>query len=194
MRLMSSTDKKEIHFYENYGQENVKLNFYPDITKNICNENIEFNNAQDNSETNFYENDGQEHDIPYSSPGKAEIHFYENDGDEHVLPSPATDTAEDAFYENVRANNVPHSSSTDKTETHYDDTKVDEKLNSACEDNLTPSSPDNTDIHCAENYSEENVKLKYVEIDFTKTDNDFHRSNIDLPQNEAEYINLSLKQ
>ncbi|CAG2188166.1 unnamed protein product [Mytilus edulis] len=153
----------------------------------------EFNN-KDNSETNFYENDGQENDIPHSSPGKAEIHFYENDGDEHVLPSPATDTAEDAFYENVRSKNKPRSFSTDKTETHYDDTKVDEKLNSACEDNLTPSSLDNTDIHCAENYSEENVKLKYVEIDFTKADNDFHRSNIDLPQNEEEYINLSLKQ
>ncbi|XP_071148252.1 uncharacterized protein [Mytilus edulis] len=194
MRLMSSTDKKETNFYENDGQENVKLNFFPDITKNICNKNIEFYNAQDNSETNFYENDGQENDIPYSSPGKAEIHFYENDGDEHVLPSPATDTAEDAFYENVRAENVSHSSSTDKTETHYDETKVDEKLNSTCENNLTPSSPDNTDIHCAENYSEENVKLKYVEIDFTKADNDFHRSNIDLPQNDEEYINLSLKQ
>ncbi|CAC5372145.1 unnamed protein product [Mytilus coruscus] len=50
-----------------------------------------------------------------------------------------------------------------------------------------------TNPYVYENDDEENANLSYIENDFDKKDNAFHRSHIDPPKNKAEYINLMLK-
>ncbi|XP_052079076.1 uncharacterized protein LOC127717473 [Mytilus californianus] len=50
-----------------------------------------------------------------------------------------------------------------------------------------------TNPHVYENNDQENTNLSYIDNDFDKKDNDFHRSHIDQRKNEAEYINLMLK-
>ncbi|XP_052079066.1 uncharacterized protein LOC127717467 isoform X2 [Mytilus californianus] len=50
-----------------------------------------------------------------------------------------------------------------------------------------------TNPHVYENNDQENTNLSYIDNDFDKNDNDFHRSHIDQRKNEAEYINLMLK-
>ncbi|CAC5395846.1 unnamed protein product [Mytilus coruscus] len=50
-----------------------------------------------------------------------------------------------------------------------------------------------TNPHVYENNDQENMNLSYIDNDFDKKDNGFHRSRIGQRKNEAEYINLMLK-